>query len=147
MLRPQLEASIRPITTAPTVNPSSNLSRPPPASVGSTSQKTHVPMGVRVPSDLQQYNAILQSSVGKKLSVVFFTSAGCPPCRVVYPHFEQLAEEYDGKGVFIKVDVGQAYDIGSKYQIRATPTFMTFINGELVWKPLFLLFFHYETSN
>jgi thiol-disulfide isomerase/thioredoxin len=63
-------------------------------------------------------------------AVVFFTSATCPPCRIVYPHFERLASEIGERAAFIKVDVGIGREIGSIYNISATPTFITWSRGE-----------------
>lgn len=63
-------------------------------------------------------------------AVVFFTSATCPPCKAVYPLYDQLAEELGDKTTFIKVDVSIAREIGSNFSVRATPTFVTFLKGE-----------------
>lgn len=62
--------------------------------------------------------------------MIFFTSATCPPCRTVYPAYDQLATEFSGQATLIKVDISTAYEIGSKYQVTVTPTFMTFLHGE-----------------
>ncbi|KAA8633553.1 hypothetical protein SMACR_02572 [Sordaria macrospora] len=63
-------------------------------------------------------------------AVVFFTSATCPPCKVLYPLYDQLAAELGDKGVLIKVDVSAAFDVGSAYSVSATPTFVTFLKGK-----------------
>ena len=62
-------------------------------------------------------------------AAIFFTSASCPPCKMAYPAYDSLAEEFP-KAILIKVDISIARDIAAKYQIRATPTFMTFLHGE-----------------
>ncbi|KAI8055182.1 PPPDE putative peptidase domain-containing protein [Syncephalis plumigaleata] len=70
--------------------------------------------------------------------VVYFTSQGCPPCRVIAPEFQRLItdpEDFDGKIakkpiIGVTVDTGVAYDAAMKYQIRGTPTFMFFLDGE-----------------
>lgn len=72
----------------------------------------------------------LLSGANHSCAVVFFTSATCPPCKTLYPIYDQLAAEVGSKGVLIKVDVSQAYDAGSKYSISATPTFITFLRGQ-----------------
>ncbi|KAI8394009.1 PPPDE putative peptidase domain-containing protein [Radiomyces spectabilis] len=69
--------------------------------------------------------------------VVFFTSAGCPPCRMIKPNFEQLLQEKNQDSHRIKilgviVDTNVAFDAASKYGIRATPTFMLFHNGQKI---------------
>jgi desumoylating isopeptidase 1 len=67
---------------------------------------------------------------GKKLTVVFFTSATCPPCKTLYPLYDELAGEVGNKGVLVKVDISRAHEIASKYSIRATPTIITFLDGQ-----------------
>lgn len=63
-------------------------------------------------------------------AIVFFTSPTCPPCQRLYPLYDELAAEAAHKAVLIKVDISKAYDIGTKYAIRSTPTFMTFLHGK-----------------
>jgi desumoylating isopeptidase 1 len=85
----------------------------------------------------QVYNITDASTLSKLLhrasdscAVIFFTSATCPPCKIVYPAFDELAHEAGDKAVLIKVDISQAYEIASRYSIRATPTFITFLKGQ-----------------
>lgn len=66
----------------------------------------------------------------RSCAVIFFTSATCPPCKLLYPLYDELAAEVGDKSVLIKVDIPQAREIGSKYSIRATPTFITFLKGQ-----------------
>jgi hypothetical protein len=47
---------------------------------------------------------------------------------MAYPMFDRLAEQHS-QALFIKVDINAAHDVASRYQIRATPTFMTFARG------------------
>ncbi|KAK0614116.1 PUL domain-containing protein [Immersiella caudata] len=63
-------------------------------------------------------------------AVVFFTSATCPPCKMVYPLYDELAAEVGDRGVLIKVDTSQAPDVARRYSITATPTFITFLKGQ-----------------
>lgn len=63
-------------------------------------------------------------------AVIFFTSATCPPCKTVYPLYDELAAEVGDRGVLIKVDISHAFDVGSRYSVRATPTFITFLKGK-----------------
>ncbi|KAI8341976.1 PPPDE putative peptidase domain-containing protein [Chlamydoabsidia padenii] len=66
---------------------------------------------------------------------VFFTSASCPPCRVIKPDFEQLIKDKNQDTASLRilgviVDTSIAFDAGAKYQVRSTPTFMFFHNGQ-----------------
>jgi hypothetical protein len=49
---------------------------------------------------------------------------------VLYPLYDQLAAEVGERAALIKVDTSQAYDVGQRYGIRATPTFATFLYGK-----------------
>lgn len=71
----------------------------------------------------------LLSSAKDKCAVIFFTSSTCGPCKLAYPTYDSLAAEHV-KVPFIKIDINQAHGLASKYQIRATPTFMTFLHGK-----------------
>lgn len=65
-------------------------------------------------------------------AVIFFTSATCPPCKTLYPLYDELAQELQGKAVLIKVDVSNpaVADIAQRYSISATPTFVSYLKGE-----------------
>ncbi|KAF9283536.1 hypothetical protein BGZ68_005277 [Mortierella alpina] len=84
------------------------------------------PAAVTFVSDLGQLRAIIQDNPA---TVVYFTSASCPPCRVIAPIYEELVQAKGGKIKGVKVDVGMAQAIGRQYEIRSTPTFMFFLRG------------------
>ncbi|PFH63368.1 hypothetical protein XA68_12332 [Ophiocordyceps unilateralis] len=65
-------------------------------------------------------------------AVVFFTSATCPPCKALYPVYDELTDEFGAHVSFIKVDVSrpEATSIAKSYTISATPTFITFLKGQ-----------------
>ncbi|KAG6027313.1 hypothetical protein E4U19_002086 [Claviceps sp. Clav32 group G5] len=64
--------------------------------------------------------------------VIFFTSATCPPCKLMYPIYDQLAGEFGAAVTFIKIDIAQpsASEIAHHFSIRATPTFVTLFKGK-----------------
>ncbi|KAL4889641.1 PUL domain-containing protein [Aspergillus ambiguus] len=123
MLKPQIESALRGVTQAPGTN-----LQPPPAAAPPTpaapSQGT-----VHIVTNLSQLEERL-ASARQSCAVIFFTSATCPPCKMVYPTYDELAAEAGDKAVLIKVDISTAMDVSMKYQVRATPTFMTFVRGE-----------------
>lgn len=68
-----------------------------------------------------------------KAVAVMFTSATCPPCKIIKPKFIEMIEQmHEGKGE-IKV-LGLVVDTmafhSPKYNIRAVPTFNFFLNGQ-----------------
>ncbi len=79
-------------------------------------------------TNLTQLDQLLEK-YRSSCAVIFFTSATCPPCKMVYPLYDELAAEVRDKGVLIKVDVSQAFDVGRRYSVSATPTFITFLKG------------------
>jgi thiol-disulfide isomerase/thioredoxin len=80
--------------------------------------------------------ATLKSIISRhKATAVFFTSATCPPCKVIEPIFEDLAYSKASAGVaFVKVDlgVGMGSAAAGEYGVRATPTFIFFNDGKKV---------------
>ncbi|KAL4782251.1 PUL domain-containing protein [Aspergillus varians] len=124
MLKPQLEGALRGVTQAPGPGLPGPSARPAarPAAVQPQSK-------VRVVTNLSELETQL-ASASKACAVIFFTSATCPPCKMMYPLYDELAEEAGPKAVLIKVDTSIAQDVGMRYSVRATPTFMTFIRGE-----------------
>ena len=135
MLRPQLDSAMRSMTQAPlplSSAPAAQAVRSPQARVtnGHYTEALSKRQGVvHNITSLRELDPLLSSAV-KKCAIIFFTSATCPPCKLVYPAFDELAAEAGNRAVFIKVDISHAYDIASKYGVRATPTFLTFLRGE-----------------
>ena len=80
-------------------------------------------------TSLREVERLLRAA-SKTCAIIFFTSSSCAPCRIVYPAYDELAAEAGKKAILIKVDIRQAREIASRYQIMATPTFMTFLGGE-----------------
>ncbi|ORY71851.1 P-loop containing nucleoside triphosphate hydrolase protein [Pseudomassariella vexata] len=90
----------------------------------------HVAPGtVKVAHNLQELDALLEGAK-KSCAIIFFTMASCGPCKMLYPSYDQLAAEPDGKATLIKVDISEAFDVGQRYGVRATPTFVTFLHGK-----------------
>ena len=141
MLKPQIDQAMRGITQAPTPpsaiprsgasvrRPSNGTTIPTSSESNGSASNGQVPGVVRNVSQLRVLESYLESAKDS-CAVIFFTSATCPPCKLVYPAYDELAAEAKDKAVLIKVDTSQAYEIASKYQIRATPTFMSFLKGE-----------------
>lgn len=124
MLRPTLDQWMRPITQAPVPQQQPVRPRPsaPPASISSETGK------VRNVTSLREIEQLLQTA-SASCAVIFFTSSTCAPCKLVYQPYDDLAAEAGSKCVFIKVDLNQV-NVGPKFSVRATPTFMTFLRGQ-----------------
>ncbi|KAJ5800116.1 uncharacterized protein N7518_002184 [Penicillium psychrosexuale] len=133
MMKPQIEAALKGVTqgtgTGPAPGPSAQATAA--RAVPPTPQPVAHPGAgtVRIVSNLSQLQSEL-SSAYHSCAVIFFTSSTCPPCKAVYPTYDQLAAEVGERGTLIKVDVGAARDVATRYSVRSTPTFMTFLKGQ-----------------
>ena len=56
----------------------------------------------------------------------------CRPCLMIAPIVEELAEEYDGKVNFFKMDIDQNPKTPSRYNVMSIPTLLIFKGGEPV---------------
>ena len=61
--------------------------------------------------------------------LVDFYSNGCPPCRMLSPTVERLAEDYDGRVAVYKVNVDSLPSLAEKYGIQAIPAVLFFQEG------------------
>lgn len=67
-----------------------------------------------------------------KLTVVDFWAVWCGPCRMIAPVVEELAETYDGRAKFVKVDVDEHQRYAGQFGIRSIPTLLFFKEGKVV---------------
>ncbi|QQK40451.1 Thioredoxin, putative [Penicillium digitatum] len=133
MMKPQIEMALKGVTQGTGTGPAPGPCAQPTTAkaVPSAPQPlAHPGAGtVRIVSNLSQLQSEL-SGASHSCAVIFFTSSTCPPCKAVYPTYDQLAAEAGERGTLIKVDIGVARDVGMKYSVRSTPTFMTFLKGQ-----------------
>jgi thioredoxin 1 len=64
--------------------------------------------------------------------LVDFWAPWCGPCRMVAPIVEELAEEYDGRVNFVKLNTDHNPVTCSNYGIRSIPTLLVFKGGRAV---------------
>jgi thioredoxin 1 len=64
--------------------------------------------------------------------MVDFWAPWCGPCRMVAPVVDELAEEYDGKVTFLKLNTDENPEVSTKFGIRSIPTLLVFKGGENV---------------
>ena len=63
---------------------------------------------------------------------VDFWAEWCGPCRMVSPVVEELSNDYEGKVKFVKVNVDEANELASKFNVFSIPTLNILNKGELV---------------
>ena len=64
--------------------------------------------------------------------LVDFWADWCAPCKMIAPIVEELAEEFDGKVKFAKMDVDSNPHTPTQYGIRGIPTLLIFSGGQPV---------------
>ena len=63
--------------------------------------------------------------------LVDFWADWCGPCKMIAPAVEELAQEYDGKFAFAKMDVDANPQTPMNFGIRSIPTLLLFKDGKL----------------
>jgi len=67
------------------------------------------------------------------LAIVDFWAEWCGPCKIVAPIVEQLAEDFEDRGLVVgKVDVDSNPQTASRFGVRSIPSILFFKDGELV---------------
>jgi thioredoxin 1 len=61
--------------------------------------------------------------------LIKFGTQYCPPCRLLAPIIDRIADEGVGKYRVLSVDIDQAPRVATRYGIRAVPTLLAFKDG------------------
>lgn len=64
--------------------------------------------------------------------VVDFWATWCPPCRILGPTIDELADTTVGTAIVGKVDVDENKQLASKFGISSIPTVLIFKGGKVV---------------
>ncbi len=88
----------------------------------------------------KSFNELIQNSDIPVL--VDFWAEWCGPCRMVSPVIQQLAQEYKGKLLTIKVNVDHKQHVAAQYQISSIPTIMMFHKGKTLMRVAGALPYH-----
>ena len=83
---------------------------------------------------LELNDSIFEEKVLKsdKPVLVDFWAEWCGPCRMVGPVVEELSADFDGKVKFVKVNVDEANELASKYNVFSIPTLLILNKGEII---------------
>ena len=80
---------------------------------------------------VEEFNKFLDLSATTPLIVYFFASY-VPNCKMMKPHFEQLAKDFEGQAIFLKIEEAEEIeDLLSMYEIRDYPTTMIIKDGQI----------------
>ena len=61
--------------------------------------------------------------------IVDFWAPWCGPCKMMAPIFNEVAQKYPLKALFVKVNTEMQQNLGSKFSIRSIPTLVVYKNG------------------
>jgi len=64
--------------------------------------------------------------------LVDFWATWCPPCRMIAPAIEAVAERFSGQATVGKLDVDDNPVTAQRYGIRSIPTLLLFQEGRVV---------------
>ena|SRR3989344_559724 len=71
------------------------------------------------------------SFIKEGLVLIDFYADWCGPCVVMGPIVDEVAEKFDGKIKFGKVDIDDNIELARKYETRSIPNFILFKDGEI----------------
>lgn len=76
-------------------------------------------------------NQLIAESPGKTVIVDFWAS-WCPPCKMLSPELDRVAERHQDTVVILKVDIDSEQMLAAYYQVNAIPDMRVFRNGKAV---------------
>lgn len=65
-----------------------------------------------------------------KPTLVDFYADWCPPCQALHPIFESLAQKYETKVNFSRLNIGEVEGIANQYNVNTVPTIIFFKEGK-----------------
>lgn len=71
-----------------------------------------------------------ESTISKGVTLVDFYADWCGPCKMIAPLIEELSTDFAGQATIAKLDIEQAQDTTSKWQVTSIPTVILFKNGK-----------------
>lgn len=64
------------------------------------------------------------------VALVDFWADWCMPCKMIAPTVEEIARDYAGKVKVAKVEVDEAGEVASRFNVMNIPTLIIFKDGE-----------------
>lgn len=83
-------------------------------------------------TELTDANFLQTVQAAKVPVLVDFSATWCQPCKALAPTIEKVAADYSGRLEVYKVDIEQAEDATSSFNIQSVPTCIFFKGGKEV---------------
>ncbi|MFA5750265.1 MAG: thioredoxin [Candidatus Shapirobacteria bacterium] len=64
--------------------------------------------------------------------LVDFWATWCGPCQMLGPIIDEIGNEKKGDVKVVKIDVDQAQEISTKYNVSSIPTVILFRDGQII---------------
>lgn len=82
-------------------------------------------MSIQHVSKLDDYTATLKTAMERGVpTFIKFTATWCGPCKMMAPVFKKCAETYVDSALFLEVDVDDAPELATRFEVNAMPTFV-----------------------
>ncbi len=63
--------------------------------------------------------------------LVDYWAEWCGPCKMIAPVLDEVADEFQDRVKFVKLNIDENADTPRKYNVRGIPTLMLFKSGDL----------------
>lgn len=87
------------------------------------------PMAEPIAVGIEEFDEIVRDS--KVPVLVDFWAEWCGPCRRAAPYVEQVARDFAGRVVVLKVDTERVPELAARYKVQGIPNFAVFTGGKL----------------
>lgn len=64
--------------------------------------------------------------------LVDFFAEWCGPCKMIAPSIDELAKDYDGKALVVKLNVDESMDTAQTFGVMSIPTLVFIKDGQEV---------------